>query len=1104
MLSSDTPEVELIFDEAVTVEDPEARLRLLDRLCGSDIALRARVDALLSAYHRGTYLERPLSVAPQDANRSTLIGQKIDHYEVLDFIGDGGMGEVYLARDHEAPNSLVALKIIKPGMDSRQILARFELEKTVLRRLQHPAITRYYDAGYLENGRAYFAMELVRGLPITEYCDRHNIPVEQRVSLLIDVCMALDHAHQNGIVHRDLKPSNILISQENGKPVVKVIDFGIAKALTPDRPIDTRFTHPLQFLGTPSYTSPEQFRCSFDVDARTDVYSIGAVLFELLAGSPPVVVRSSEVLDAGGMYRSFNNDDLQRPSDRICKLTADEADSVAKLRDTTRKNLVSRLRRDLDWVVVKALEKDRTQRYSTACELASDLTASLETGPTIARAPTLMASLRKWSARNRNAIGSLVAIVAIAAAVTIIWFSNLSARQAQEKLATSVELRDKKLEELQYKEFTMDLGQVAEALQHGSDRAAKIILERYDPATLSPEYNHFAFRYLQSLMVNPSRIAVRLEADLLDMEVSPDERWMITADRGGDIVITDLQNEKEVHRLHPSDKEVTRVRFSPDGKLLASVGQDRMLRLWKTGTWEAVKTLSGHGLTIYGLAWSPTGEYLATGDRLGQVCIWDVSAGEVIYRLPVHHVVVRTVAWSPDGKHLATADGEVGVNLWSTADWSLRGTFDSKQQGISSLAFSPDNRYLACGGYLHELMMVDVRDMEVQYLLLDSHGGPWSFAFSKEGRLLAGLEDGSLRYFALSRNKEAWTQSREIELTSTKSNFRRIKWLSQRSEFLIGSQETREVLRLPSASVQGYRTWDRNTHIVGCVKELQVLIGLRGGDGKTAVYNANSGELLHQLDIQAAPTCRPCFSNKLGLVAISGRDEQGFCVALYSSSDWTLRTRIPSTGQVHQLSISRDGRKLILCSEKAADPQNETSIYDLATGDWRNLSEHFGGTSTTAAFSPTLDLLVYGMRSGRKLVSLDANSFARVDATELNSDLYCLHWPPAASFILVGQANDLSCYSPDLKTRLWSSPSPSTIIAIETSPDERIAACFHADSQVRLWDLQSQKMLYALPYESPETYATRWHYWLSFIDPSRLIFGGMDSPSAIEFRADTR
>ncbi len=1102
MLSGDTPEVEIIFDQVVAIEDPNAQRLLLDRLCGTDLILRERVEGLLRAYSKSQYLERPLSIIAPGALHPPLIGQTVDGYEVLDIIGDGGMGEVYLARDRNSPKLLVALKVIKLGMDSRQILARFELEKLVLRRLEHPAISRYFDAGYTADGRAYFSMELVRGLPITEYCDRHSLPIEQRVMLLHEVCLAIEHAHQNGIVHRDLKPCHILVSQENGQPLPKIIDFGIAKALTPDRPIDTRFTHPLQFLGTPAYTSPEQLRCSSDVDGRTDVYSLGAVLFELLAGSPPVVIQPSDVLNAGTMHLASMKDDLATPSGRVSKLSNDESALVAKQRGVSKRELVGRLRRNLDWVVLKAMEKDRRLRYASARELASDLTASLEERPTQARGPTRIESLQKWAVRHSRAIGRIAAGLAVLAAVVVFWSANRAAQRTQTELAVSLQSQGQELSALTYKEFSSDLQQVAEALQHGSDRAAQAILDRYHPSTQPPGYDHFAFRYLQSLMVKSSIVPVRHGADLLDLDVSPDERWLVTSDRGGDIVITDLHAEKEIHRLHPASSEVTRVRFSPDGQLLASVGQDRKLRLWKTGSWEALKTLSWHELTINGLAWSPSGEHLVTGDRAGHVCIWEVSKGEVIHRLPKHHGHVRTIAWSPDGKHLATADGEVGVNLWSTLDWSLRGEIDSKKQGILSLAFSPDNRYLALGGYIHELMMVDVSNMEAQRLLLDSYGGPWSLAFGKEGELLAGLGDGSLRYFEVSRSTETWTQRREIELASIGSNLRRVKSLSHRPEWIVGSEQTREVMRLPIPSIRGYRTWDWGMQFVGCLPELQVLIGSHSSDGTAAVYDADSGELLQQLNVHALPHCRPCFNSKAGLVAISGRDEQGFCVNLYNSSDWSLRTRIPSSGRVNQLSISRDGSNVVLCCGPTTDPQNETSVYDLVTGDWRNLNEHFGGTSTTAVFSPSSDLLVYGMRAGRRLVCLDANTLELVAAAELDSDLYCLHSPPAAPWVLVGQANHLSCYSPDLKNQLWSSPSPSTIIAIETSPDNRIAACFHADGQVRLWDLQSQKLLYALPYEVSESHETRLSYWVSFIEPTRLVFGGMENPSAIEFRAD--
>ncbi|HXJ74843.1 MAG TPA: serine/threonine-protein kinase, partial [Candidatus Dormibacteraeota bacterium] len=319
-----------------------------------------------------------------------------------------------MAEQEEPVRRRVALKVIKVGMDTKQVVARFEAERQALALMDHPNIAKVLDAGATEAGRPYFVMELVRGIKITEYCDQENLSTEQRLDLFIQVCQAVQHAHQKGIIHRDLKPSNILVADHDGVPVPKVIDFGVAKATTDQRLTDkTLFTAFEQFIGTPAYMSPEQARLSgLDIDTRTDIYSLGVLLYELLTGKTPL--DQKELLASGldEMRRTIREREPVRPSTRLSTMLEGELTTTAKHRRTDAPKLIHLLRGDLDWIVMKALEKDRARRYDTANGLAMDLQRYLTDEPVVARPPSKLYRFQKLARRNRltfAAAGSVAA-----------------------------------------------------------------------------------------------------------------------------------------------------------------------------------------------------------------------------------------------------------------------------------------------------------------------------------------------------------------------------------------------------------------------------------------------------------------------------------------------------------------------------------------------------------------------------------------------------------------------------------------------------------------------------------------------------------------------
>jgi serine/threonine protein kinase/tetratricopeptide (TPR) repeat protein len=406
-----------VFTEALQLPRHQ-RAAYLDHACGSDGELRREVEALLEGHDQvGDFLEHSPQTTSPEARLGVSAGEKpgdrIGHYKLLQQIGEGGCGVVFMAEQEEPVRRRVALKVIKPGMDTKSVIARFEAERQALALMDHPNIAKIFEAGATESGRPYFVMELVRGIKITEYCDRHSLTTPERLKLFVQVCQAVQHAHQKGIIHRDIKPSNILVTTtEQGVALPVVIDFGIAKATTNQQLTDkTLFTAFEMLIGTPAYMSPEQAALtSVDVDTRTDIYSLGVLLYELLTGSTPF--DTGELLKSGldEIRRVIREQEPVRPSTRLSKLTDADLTSVAQHRHSEPPTLIRAVRGDLDWIAMKALEKDRTRRYETANGLALDIRRYLGNEAISARPPSKLYRLEKMISRNKLLFASVGAI----------------------------------------------------------------------------------------------------------------------------------------------------------------------------------------------------------------------------------------------------------------------------------------------------------------------------------------------------------------------------------------------------------------------------------------------------------------------------------------------------------------------------------------------------------------------------------------------------------------------------------------------------------------------------------------------------------------------
>jgi WD40 repeat protein/serine/threonine protein kinase/tetratricopeptide (TPR) repeat protein len=1085
-MNADFQRVKDIFLAALEREPGAPRAAYLNEICGQDRELKQRVEALLARHEAaGSFLESPASaVDPYPTVDETAdpeqLGMVIGPYKLLQQIGEGGMGTVYLAEQTHPVQRKVALKIIRPGMDSRQVIARFEAERQALALMDHPNIAKVLDAGTTPSpqplspevvergssaplapvlggegsgvrGRPYFVMELVKGVSITRYCDEHHLTPRERLELFVPVCQAVQHAHQKGIIHRDLKPSNVLVALYDGKPVPKVIDFGVAKAMGQKLTDETLFTQFGQVVGTLEYMSPEQAEPNqLDIDTRSDIYSLGVLLYELLTGTTPIQrkrLKEAAILEA---LRIIREEEPPKPSTRLS--TTEELPSIAANRGLEPKKLSGLVRGELDWIVMKALDKDRNRRYETANGFAMDIQRYLADEPVQACPPSAMYRMRKFARRNKWAfVAASAAALVVVLAVIGLAVSNVLIAHEKDKTVAALNQAKINEESAKTQRGLAEQNEAAAKTQKAlAEHNAKIAVANEKAAKTN---ELLARRRLYASQTNLAHQAWEAGNPARVLELLEGQRPKFAQQdlRGFEwYYLWRLCHKERQLALRGQQGSVRGVAFFPDGRKLASCS-DREVLLWDlaTGRQEGEPLSGGACVAI-----SPDGKKIATGGN--GVTLYDLTTMKKLANLSAGWV--HSVSFSPDGTTLAAGTESGPVSLWDIGTGRNTFTLTALRSRVLAVAFSLNGRLLAAGtGWgdgVTKLWDLSANPPRV------THNLPWA----KNG--LAFLPDGKTLLIA------GWGTAYFCDVTTGQSvqvnigaNFSWVSAAASRDgKTLAFGTEERTV-----------KLWDRgkgHLRTYGHLKEVWCVVF--SPDGKVIATGTDDGQV-HIWDVFPKPESKPSAAAGTHLIC-AAFNRTGETLALGQSDGkvklWDTvagRERAILSGhpaQVRSVAYSADGKWLASASGGDSEEGNGTGdvrIWEAPTGkEIANLGGHKGELSAVA-FSPDGRTLAVGSFDGTAKL-WDVESW-RPRLTLTDRRIAALAFSPDGRTLAAGGQAGVTLWdtATGQKQTEWRHPggdSGGYVMSASFSPDGKILATAGTagTGTIRFWDAHTGQL----------------------------------------------